>query len=107
MMLYIRYPRSLRNAQDLAHERGTKISHETMRFWWSRFGPMFSAKIRSKRVDRMRFSTHSKWHLDEVFVKSNGATHYLWRAVDHDDEVLGAFVSKTHDRIAELKFLRG
>ncbi len=47
-----------------------------------------------------------QWHLDEVFVKINGETHYLWRAVDHEGEVLESFVTKRRDRKAALKFLR-
>jgi len=47
-----------------------------------------------------------KWHLDEVFVKINGETHYLWRAVDHEGEVLEVFVSKRRDRKAALDFLK-
>jgi hypothetical protein len=45
-------------------------------------------------------------HLDEMFVRINGATDYLWRAVDHEGEVLDAFVSKRRDRRAALNFLR-
>jgi putative transposase len=47
-----------------------------------------------------------QWHLDEVFVKINCETHYLWRAVDHEGEVLESFVTKRRDRIAAFKFLR-
>jgi putative transposase len=47
-----------------------------------------------------------KWHLDEVFVKINGETHYLWLAVDHEGEVLEAFVSKRRDSKAALVFLK-
>ena len=54
----------------------------------------------------MRLLPHGRWHLDEVFVKINGETYYLWRAVDHEGEVLEAFVSKRRDRKAALKFLR-
>ncbi len=96
----------MRNVEDLLHERGIEISHETVRFWWNRFGPLFAAEIRRKRADRMRSQTHWRWHLDEVFVKINGRTHYLWRAVDHEGEVLESFVSKRRDRKAALKFLR-
>ena len=53
VMMYIRFPLSLRNVEDLLHERGIEISHETVRFWWNRFGPLFAAEIRRKRVDRM------------------------------------------------------
>ena len=105
-MMYVRFPLSLRNVEDLLHERGIDISHETVRFWWNRFGPMFASQIRQGRVERMRSFTHWRWHLDEVFVKINGETRYLWRAVDHEGEVLEAFVSKRRDRKAALKFLR-
>ena len=44
--------------------------------------------------------------LDEMFVRINGKLHYLWRAVDHEGEVLEAYVTKRRDRKAALKFLR-
>jgi putative transposase len=58
VMLYIRFPLSLRHVEDLLHERGIEISHETVRYWWNRFGPMFAAELRRKRVDRMRSCKH-------------------------------------------------
>ena len=106
VMMYVRFPLSLRNVEDLLHERGIDISHESVRFWWNRFGPVFAAEIRRRRVNRMRSGTHWQWHLDEVFVKINGEQHYLWRAVDHEGEVLESFVTKRRDRKAALKFLR-
>ena len=105
-MMYVRFPLSLRNVEDLLHERGIDICHETVRFWWNRFGPVFAAGIRRKRINRMRSYSNWQWHLDEVFVKINGETHYLWRAVDHEGEVLESFVTKRRDRKAALKFLR-
>ena len=104
--MYVRFPLSLRNVEDLLHERGIDICHETVRFWWNRFGPVFAAGIRRKRINRMRSYSNWQWHLDEVFVKINGETHYLWRAVDHEGEVLESFVTKRRDRKAALKFLR-
>jgi putative transposase len=53
VMMYVRYPLSLRNVEDLLAERGIDISHETVRFWWNRFGPMFAAEIRKRRVAHM------------------------------------------------------
>ncbi|WP_394693543.1 IS6 family transposase [Hyphobacterium sp.] len=106
VMMYVRFPLSLRNVEDLLHERGIDICHETVRFWWNRFGPMFAGEIRRKRTDRLRAWPQWQWHLDEVFVKINGVTHYLWRAVDHEGEVLEAYVTKRRDRHAALKFLR-
>ncbi len=102
----IRFPLSLRNVEDLLHERGIEISHETVRYWWNRFGPMFAADLRRKPVDRVRGCKQWRWHLDEVFVKINGVTHYLWRAVDHEGEVLESFLTKTRDRKAALKLLK-
>ncbi|WP_085894142.1 IS6 family transposase [Roseovarius litorisediminis] len=106
VMMYVRFPLSLRNVEDLLHERGIDISHETVRFWWNRFGPVFAAEIRRRRARYHRSHSNWQWHLDEVFVKINGATHYLWRAVDHEGEVLESFVTKRRDRKAALKFLR-
>ena len=82
VMLYVRFPLSLRNVEDLLRERGIEISHETVRFWWNRFGPMVAAEIRRNRVCRMREYSNWQLHLDEVLVKVNGETHYLWWAVD-------------------------
>jgi len=105
-MMYVRYPLSLRNVEDLLHERGIDITHETVRFWWNRFGTIFAAEIRRSRVQAMRNFRHRRWHLDEVFVKINGVKHYLWRAVDQEGEVLESFVTKRRDKKAALKFLR-
>ncbi|MFI4933646.1 MAG: IS6 family transposase [Caulobacterales bacterium] len=106
VMLYVRYPLSLRNVEDLLFERGADICHETVRFWWNRFGPLFASEIRRKRVQHMRQFTHWRWHLDEVYVKINGEMRYLWRAVDHEGEVLESFVTATRDKAAALKFIK-
>jgi putative transposase len=97
---------SLRNVEDLLHERGIDITHETERFWWNRFGTIFAAEIRRSRVQAMRAFRYRRWHLDEIFVKINGVKHYLRRAVDHEGEVLESFVTKRRDKKAVLKFLR-
>jgi putative transposase len=102
VMMYVRYPLSLRNVEDLLAERGIDISHETVRFWWNRFGPIFAAEIAKKRVVHMRGFVQWRWHLDEVFVKINGKVCYLWRAVDHEGEVLETVVTAKR----ALKFLK-
>ena len=106
VMMYVRYPLSLRNVEDLLHQRGIEICHETVRLWVDRFGPMFAGEIRKRRVEAMRQVTHWKWHLDEVYVKINGEMHYLWRAVDHEGEVLESYVTKTRDKAAALTFIK-
>ena len=106
VMMYVRFPLSLRNVEDLLHERGIDISYETVRFWWNRFGPLFASEIRNSRVRGARCYSNWKWHLDEVFVRINGEKFYLWRAVDHEGEVLECFVSERRNRKAALKFLK-
>ena len=83
VMMYVRYPLSLRQVEDILFERGIDICHETVRFWWNRLGPMFAAEIRKRRIQHRNYSTW-RWHLDEVFVRINGETHYLGRAVDQE-----------------------
>ena len=109
-MLYVRFPLSLRNVEDLLHERGIEISHETVRFWWNRFGPMFAAEIRRNRVSRMRSYSNWQWHLDEVFLKINGETHYLWlteqspRAFGHiNTQAYGKTKVQSEEELSEVR----
>ena len=106
VMMYVRYPLSLRNVEDLLAERGFDISHETVRFWWNRFGPMFAAEISKRRVAHLRGYAQWRWHLDEVFVKISGKLCDPWRAVDHEGEVLEAVVTAKRDKAAALKLLK-
>ena len=76
VMVYIRYPLSLRQVEDILFERGIDICHETVRYWWNRFAPVFAGEIRRRRVDRRNWSNW-RWHLDEVFVRINGEMHYF------------------------------
>lgn len=106
VMLYVKYPLSLRNVEDLLAERGIDIAHETVRYWWNRFGPMFAADIRRQRVSSMRGCRQWRWYLDEMYVKVNGETRYLWRPDDHEGEILESFVTKDRDKAAALKFMK-
>ena len=56
VMIYIRYPLSLRQVEDILHERGIVLCHETVRYWWNRFGPMFAGEIRKRRVNGRSYS---------------------------------------------------
>jgi len=106
VMLYVRFPLSLRNVEDLLFERGIDLCHETVRQWWNRFGPLFAADIRRQRVSRMRGFRHWRWNLDEMYVRLNGEMVYLWRAVDHEGEVLESYVTRTRDKAAALRFMK-
>lgn len=105
VLMYVRFPLSLRNVEDLLFERGIDVCHETVRLWWNRFGPLFAADIRSQRVSRMRGFRHWRWHLDEMYVKLNDEMVYLWRAVDHEGEILESYVTRKRDKSAALRFL--
>jgi putative transposase len=106
VMMYVRFPLSLQNVEDLLAERGIDICHETVRHWWNRFGPMFAADIRRQQVSRMKGLQQWKWHLDEAYVKINGEMHYLWRAVAQKGEILQSYVTKKPDKTAALVFLK-
>ena len=101
-MYYVRYPLSFRQVEDILHERGIDLCHETVRFWVNRFGVQFAKEIRKRRAGR---HSNWQWHLDEVFVKINGERFHLWRAVDHEGEVLECYVSKRRNKAAAKKFL--
>ena len=102
-MMYIRYPLSPRQIEDILFERGIDICHETVRFWWNRFGQMFAAELRKHRVHHKSFS-HWRWHLYEASVRINGETRFLWRAVDHEGEVLEVFATNSGITCLRLSF---
>ena len=103
VMYYVRYPLSLRQVEDILHERGIDVCYETVRYWWNKFGPLFSKEMKKKP-----FSSPSnwRWHIDEVFVKINGELHYLWRAVDQEGTILDCVVTKKRDKKAARKVLK-
>ena len=51
VMMYVRFPLSLRQVEDLLGERGIDICHETVRFWWNRFGPLWRVGIYPRTAD--------------------------------------------------------
>lgn len=106
VLMYVRFPLSLRNVEDPLFERGIDVCHESGRLWWNRFGPLFAADIRRQRVSRMRGFRHWRWHLDEMYVKLGGEMVYLWRAVDHEGEVLESYVTRKRDKSEALAFIK-
>ena len=98
---YLRFGLSLRDVEDLLAERGVTVCHETIRAWVARFACQFTAMIRR---DRPR--PNGKWHLDEVVLRVRGRTHWLWRAVDADGEVLDILVQARRNTKAAKRFLR-
>jgi putative transposase len=99
--LYFRFGVSFRDVEELMAARGVLVSYETVRRWCEKFGKKYAAGLRRRRV-----STGDKWHLGEVFLKINGMTHYLWRAVDQKGVVLDILVQPKRDRFAAIRFFR-
>jgi len=99
--LYYRFPLSYRGVEELMLERGVVVSYETIRRWCHKFGPVFAAGLRRRRPQ-----PKDKWHMDEVQIKMQGKTYYLWRAVDADGMVLDILVQERRNQEAAEAFLR-
>jgi len=99
--LYFRFALRYRDVEELLAERGVIVTYETVRQWCRKFGQVYANALRRRRP-----RPGDKWHLDEVFIQSNGATHYLWRAVDQDGQVLDILVQARRDTRAAGTFLR-
>jgi putative transposase len=93
--LYHRFALSLRDVEELISARGVVVTYETIRSWCGKFGCDYANQLR-QRQPRLG----DKWHLDEVFVKINGVTHYLWRAVDQHGDVLDILVQSRRNAVA-------
>ncbi len=99
--LYFRFSLSYRDVEELLAERGIVVSYETIRKWSHKFGQTYANQLRRRRA-----RPGHKWHMDEVFLKINGKTHYLWRAVDQDGNVLDILVQSRRNKAAAKKFFR-
>src|ERR1700739_1145889 len=99
--LYLRFTLSYRDVEELLSERGLDISYETVRCWVLKFGPMIARRLR-----RHRPRPSNRWHLDEMVIRIAGEHMYLWRAVDHEGEVLDMLVQRRRDSRAALRLMR-
>jgi putative transposase len=99
--LYFRFSLSYREVQEMMAERGLIVSHEAVRYWGRKFGQGYANQLRRRRP-----RPGDTWHMDEVFLTINGARHYLWRAVDQDDNVLDILVQSRRNKKAAKKFFR-
>jgi putative transposase len=99
--LYHRFTLSLCDIEELLAARGITVSYETVRNWCDKFGQRYCSQIRKSRGQ-----LGDTWYLDEVFIKINGAVHYLWRAVDQDSDELDIIVQKRRNKKAAMKFFR-
>src|ERR1700742_4624392 len=99
--LYSRFTLSYRDVEELPADRGLDISYETVRYWVLKFGPVIARRLR-----RCRPRPSNRWHLDEMVVRIGGKRMYLWRAVDHEGEVLDMLVQRRRDTQAALRLMR-
>ena len=99
--LYLRFTLSYRDVEELLAERGLDLSYESVRSWVLKFGPAIARGLR-----RCRPRPSDRWHLDEMVVRIAGKHMYLWRAVDHEGEVLEILVQRRRDRSAAVKLMR-
>ncbi len=99
--LYFRFGLSYRDVEELLAERDIVVSYETIRKWSHKFGQTYANQLRRRRA-----RLGDKWHMDEVFLKINGKTHYVWRAVDQDGNVLDILVQSRRNKAAAKKFFR-
>jgi putative transposase len=99
--LYLRFTFSYRDVEDLLAERGLDLSYETVRSWVLKFGPVIARRLRCQRP-----RPSNRWHLDEMVVRIAGERMYLWRAVDHEGDVLDMLVQRRRDSRAALRLIR-
>ncbi len=98
---YFRFALSYRDVAELLAERGVIVTYETVRQWCRKFGQTYANALRRRRP-----RPGDKWHLDEVFIAINGVTHYLWRAVDQEGNVLDILVQRRRNKAAAKQFFR-
>jgi putative transposase len=99
--LYHRFALSLRDVEELMLARGVVLTYETIRSWCAKFGSDYAYQLRRRRP-----RPGDKWQVDEVFVKINGISHYLWRAVDQHGNVLDILVQSRRNAEAAQRFFR-
>src|ERR1700759_4093538 len=99
--LYLRFTLSYRDVEELLAERGLDVSYETVRRWVLKFGPLIARKLRQGRP-----RPSERWHLDEMVVRIAGNRMYLWRAVDHEGEILDMLIQRRRDTQAALRLMR-
>src|SRR5918999_1183805 len=90
--MYLRFTLSLRDVEELLAERGIVVTYESIRRWVLTFGPAIARRLRARRP-----KPHSRWHMDEMFVRVGGKQMYLWRAVDAEGEVLDVLLQPKRD----------
>ena len=99
--LYLRFPLSFRDVEEMLAERGIQVSYETVRRWVAKFGDQYAQQLRRGEARPGR-----TWHLDEMAVRIAGKQHWLWRAVDENGATLEVLLQEQRDTDAAERFFR-
>jgi putative transposase len=99
--LYFNFNLSYRDVETILAERGITVSYEAIRYWCLKFGHAYARRIR-----RHRPQTGDQGHVDEVFIKINGKTQYLYRAIDQHGHILEIMVHQHRNKQAAIRFFR-
>ena len=99
--LSYRLPISFRQIEQVMAMWGVFLSDETIRRWCLKCGQTYANALRRRRP-----RPGDTWHRDDVFLKINGETHSLWRAVDQDGNVLAILVQSRRNARAATRFFR-
>ena len=102
VMLYYRFSLSYRDIMEMLAYRGIIVSHEAIRYWCNKFGPIFAHNITKKR----KWKPGDKWHIDEVRVVINKEVYWLWRAIDNDNNELEILLQKRRNAKAAKRFFK-
>ncbi len=98
----LRYKLSLRDLVEMFAVRGYNFSHETVRDWEARFGPLLTKQLRAKR----RGQAGKSWYVDETYVKVKGNWCYLYRAIDRDGNLVDTMLSEKRDLLSAKAFFK-
>ena len=96
----LRYKLSLRDVAEMFLARGFVLTHETVRDWEARFAPLIADHLRGRR----RGQAGTSWYVDETSLKVGGKWCYLYRAIDHDGNLVDSRLSEKRDMEAAQKF---
>jgi putative transposase len=98
----LRYKLSLRDLAEMFLARGFTFTHEAIRDWEARFAPLITDQLRTKR----RGQAGKSWYVDETYIKVHGKWCYLYRAIDHDGNLVDSMVSEKRNMEAAQQFFK-
>ena len=96
----VRYKLSLRDLAEMFLQRGFSFTHETVRDWEVRFGPLLAEHLRRKRHQH----AGRRWYVDETYIAVKGQWAYLYRAIDSDGQLVDSLLREHRDLAAAKAF---